>query len=203
MTGERGSVGRSGVAAPPTAETTYGLFRRARAGDERALEQLCERFLPRMKRWARGRLPRAARSVEDTDDLVQEVFLRTLHRLGRFEYRQEHALQAYLHRAIDNRIHNGLRHSRRRPAHRELSDDIASQQSSTLEELAGRETVRRYEAALSRLRPADRDAIMAKLELDCSLEELAAALGKPSPDAARKAVARAILRLAREMASDV
>lgn len=203
MNEERGSAGRSGVAAPPTAETTYGLFRRARAGDERALEQLCERFLPRMRCWARGRLPRAARSLEDTDDLVQEVLLQTLHRLARFDYRKEHALQAYLHRALDNRIQNNLRHSHRRPARRELTDEVASQRASTLDELVGRETVGRYEAALSRLRPADRAAIVAKIELDCSIEELAEALGKPSPDAARKAISRAILRLAREMASDV
>jgi RNA polymerase sigma-70 factor (ECF subfamily) len=143
-----------------------------------------------------------ARSVEDTDDLVQEVLLQTVRRLARFDYRREHALQAYLRRAIDNRIRNQLRHSHRRPERDELTDDVASRGASTLEDLVGRETMSRYEAALSRLRPADREAIVAKIELDCSLEELAKALGRPSPEAARKAITRAILRLAREMASD-
>lgn len=202
MTEERASVGHPPEVTPVPTETTYRLFQRLQAGDELALEQICDRFLPQMRRWARGRLPRGARSVEDTDDLVQDVLLQTVRRLSRFDYRREHALQAYLRRAIDNRIRNQLRHSHRRPARDELTDDLASREASTLEELVGRETVERYEAALVRLRPADREAVVAKVELDCSLEELAEALGKPTPDAARKAIARAILRLAREMASN-
>jgi len=39
-------------------------------------------------------------------------------------------------------------------------------------------------------------------ECHCSYEELARELGKPSADAARMAVSRALVRLAREMARD-
>jgi hypothetical protein len=35
--------------------------------------------------------------------------------------------------------------------------------------------------------------------MDCSYEQVAQALAKPSPDAARMAVSRALLRLAEEM----
>ena len=63
----------------------------------------------------------------------------------------------------------------------------------------GREALDRYEAALARLRPEDREAIVGRVEMDCSYEELAAALGKPTADAARKAARRALLRLAEEM----
>ena len=59
--------------------------------------------------------------------------------------------------------------------------------------------MRRYEAALARLRPDDREAIVARLELQYSYDELAVALGKPTANAARVAVLRAMSRLADQM----
>ena len=56
-----------------------------------------------------------------------------------------------------------------------------------------------YEAALSRIRPADREAIVSRLELQFTYEELAVALAKPSASAARVAVMRAMKRLMEEM----
>jgi len=70
---------------------------------------------------------------------------------------------------------------------------------SPLEEAIGREAVERYESALQRLRPEEREAIIARVEMDYNYEELAQALGKPTPDAARKAAQRALVRLAEEM----
>ena len=54
----------------------------------------------------------------------------------------------------------------------------------------------RYEKALARLKPAERDIIIDKVEMGYSYAELAEILDKPSTDAARKAAQRALLRLA-------
>jgi len=70
---------------------------------------------------------------------------------------------------------------------------------SPLEAAIGQETVERYESALSTLTEEEREAIVARLELGLTHEEIAEALGKPSADAARMAVARAMVRLARAM----
>jgi RNA polymerase sigma-70 factor (ECF subfamily) len=70
---------------------------------------------------------------------------------------------------------------------------------SPLEEAIGREAVERYTAALARLKPEEREAIIARVEMDYSYAELAEILGKPTPDAARKTAQRALLRLAEEM----
>jgi len=59
----------------------------------------------------------------------------------------------------------------------------------------GREGVERYEAALQRLRPADREAIIGRLEMQHDYQELATILGKPNANAARVAVTRALARL--------
>ena len=53
--------------------------------------------------------------------------------------------------------------------------------------------------ALGQLRPEERTAIIARVELGCSYEEMAESLGKPTAEAARKAVRRALVRLAAEM----
>jgi DNA-directed RNA polymerase specialized sigma24 family protein len=63
----------------------------------------------------------------------------------------------------------------------------------------GSEFISRYDSALQRLSADERQAVIARVELGLSHRELAEALGKGSPDAARMAVARALVRLAREM----
>lgn len=108
------------------------------------------------------------------------------------------ALQAYLRQAVLNRLRDELRRKRREPVPVDVSELELEASGSPLEQAIGRENVERYEAALARLRPEDREAIISRLEMDCSYEELAEALGKPTPGAARKAAQRALLRLAKE-----
>src|SRR4029453_2724824 len=79
-------------------------------------------------------------------------------------------------------------------------DDIQVEAAdSPLEAAIGREKVEAYEKALEHLKPEEREAIIARVELGYSYEELAVMLDKPSADAARKAARRALVRLAEEM----
>jgi RNA polymerase sigma factor (sigma-70 family) len=180
-------------------DTTHELLARARAGDERSMEALFARCLPALRRWARGRLPRYARDLSDTQDIVQETVLHTLNRLDAFEPRHQGALQAYLREAVANRIRDQIRRVQRRPSPVELVDAHADAAPSPLEHAIGREGIERYEAALHRLKPSDREAIVARIELQQSYEEVAIALGKPNANAARVAVTRALARLVEEM----
>jgi RNA polymerase sigma-70 factor (ECF subfamily) len=180
-------------------EGSLQLLERARAGDGYALEVLMARYLPRLRRWASGRLPRWARDIADTQDLVQDVVLQTFKNIDTFEARNEGALQAYLRQGIANRIRDEFRRSGRRPATAPLDTQTVDAAPSPLQEAIGSETLERYEEALLRLRPQDREAIIARVEMDCTNEEIAAALGKPSANAARMTVERALLRLADEM----
>ena len=187
----------------PDGESSLQLLERARAGDRAALDTLLARYLPRLRRWASGRLPRWARDLADTQDIVQDVVLQTFKNLGTFEPRSEGALQAYLRQGIVNRIRDEHRRSGRRPSVTQLDTQTPDRGASPLEDAIGQEALERYERALMRLRPQDREAIIARVELDCSNEEIAAALGKPSANAARMAVERALLRLAQEMRGEV
>jgi RNA polymerase sigma-70 factor, ECF subfamily len=186
----------------PALDTTYELVERAKSGDDEALNRLFARYLPSLRRWASGRLPRWSRDLMDTDDLVQETVIRAVKRIDRFESRHEGALQAYLRQAIVNRIRDEVRRAKRSPMPSALDENAADAGASPLEEAIGGEALECYEAALTRLRPEEREAIVARVEMDGSYQEVATALGKPSADAARMAISRALLRLAQEMSRE-
>jgi RNA polymerase sigma-70 factor (ECF subfamily) len=183
----------------PQLHSSLTLLERAQAGDRVALDSLIARYLPRLQRWATGRLPRWARDMADTQDLVQETLFQTFKRIERFESRGEGALQAYLRQAILNRIREELRRTKRRPPRRELDSATQDTGRSPLEEAIGHEAIARYEQALARLRPDDRDLVVARIELGYTNREIAELLDKPTPNAARMATERAIVRLAKEM----
>jgi RNA polymerase sigma-70 factor, ECF subfamily len=180
-------------------ETTIELLTRAKTGDQAALESLVERSVPPLRRWARGRLPQHARSLQETQDLVQNAVMRAIPRLQTFQALHPGALQAFLRQAVHNEIIDEIRKAKRRPEPTEVPEALASHDPSPLEVAIGRQGMERYEAALARLKPGDREAIIARMELQQSYEEVAIALGKPNANAARVAVKRAIERLLREM----
>jgi RNA polymerase sigma-70 factor (ECF subfamily) len=180
-------------------ESTLDLIERARHGDRDSLERLMARHLGPLRRWVSGRLPRWARDLADTDDLVQDTLLRSFTKIENFEVRGVGAWQAYLRQAVMNRLRDELRRKGRAPVLVDGTGLEVEADGSPLEDAIGREAFERYQAALARLRPEEREAIIARVEMDYSYAELAEILGKPTPDAARKAAQRALLRLAEEM----
>lgn len=183
----------------PELHSSLTLLERARAGDREALESLIARYLPRLQRWASGRLPRWARDMAETQDLVQEALFQTFKRIERFEPRGEGALYAYLRQAILNRIREELRRAKRRPARSELDSAAEDDARSPLAAAIGQEAIDRYERALAQLRPDDRELVVARIELGYTNREIAELLDKPTPNAARMATERAVVRLAKEM----
>lgn len=185
--------------APFDPDATASLLARMRSGDEEAMNRLLQRCLPPLQRWAHGRLPLYARDLNDTADLVQDAVIAALRHLDRFEARREGALQAYFRQAILHRIIDLVRQQKRRPLAVEVPVTLAADDTSPLERAIGVENLERFEAALQTLRPEDREAIVCRLELQYEYDELAVALGKPTANAARVAVARALRRLAQAM----
>jgi RNA polymerase sigma factor (sigma-70 family) len=187
---------------PRDLESTTELIERARGGDSAALDRLFARLYTPLRRWTRGRLPGWARDLADTDDLVQEALVQTFKRIGDFDPRGGGALQAYVRQAILNRIRDELRRAGRRPSPGEFDGHEVDGGLSPLEHAIGREAVERYERCLARLKPREREALVARIEMGFDYVELADLLGTPTPDAARKTAERALVRLAAEMTSD-
>lgn len=180
-------------------ESSAALLDRARNGDRQALETLLGRYVPRLRRWVTGRVPAWARDAADTEDLVQDTIIDSLRRLDAFEYRCEGALQAYFRQAVLNRVRTQFRRASRRPSPLPLPEDHRYDGASPLELAIGQAMTDRYETALTGLDATDREMIIARIEMGYTNGELAAIFNKPSKDAARVAVSRAMVRLAEAM----
>jgi RNA polymerase sigma-70 factor (ECF subfamily) len=180
-------------------ETTVELVIKARGGDRLAVEALLQRCLPSLTRWAHGKLPAAARGALDTGDLVQEAVLHALRRLDSFEPRHVGAMQAYLRQSVINRIRDEVRRVVRHPAAVPLAEEHASDATSPLEFAIQAESYERYRRALGELKPRDRKVIVARVEAQWSVAEIAQRFGLRTADAARMAVSRALQRLSARM----
>jgi RNA polymerase sigma-70 factor (ECF subfamily) len=183
----------------PELETTIELVRRARAGNDDAVEALCARYLAPLRRWARNRLPARARDLVDTDDIVQETLIKTVRNLGSFETMRDRGLHAYLRRALDNRIRDEAKRARRAMPLGEPPSDVADAAASPLERVLGAEAMRRYEQALENLSAEEREAVVARIEFGLEYKEIALAVGSPSPNAVRMTISRALARMAKEL----
>jgi RNA polymerase sigma-70 factor (ECF subfamily) len=184
------------------AASSTELMQRAKEGDQTALDVLYARHVPALRRWASGRLPRWSRHSMDTVDLVQETVLNSLKHVARFDCRGEGALLAYLRQGVLNRIKDQKRNATRRAPHAALDSDIRDEGPSPMEEAIGQQALERYESALANLSADERQAVIARLELGHDYEQIAALMNKPSRDAARMLVARALVKLAQEMERD-
>jgi RNA polymerase sigma-70 factor (ECF subfamily) len=180
-------------------ESTARLIAQVREGDATARERLVLRYLPALQRWAHGRLPGHARDLADTCDLVQVAFLKALDRVAAFEPRREGAFLAYLRQILLNEIRGEIRRVGRRPGREPLDDDLPAASPSPLEQAISAEAIRGYEDALATLEDEEREGLILRVELGFTHRQVAEALGKPSPDAARMLVARAMVRLIEAM----
>lgn len=175
---------------------TGELVERAKQGDATALDALLARYRPRLVEWATGRLPSFARSLLDTSDLVQETLIRATERLDKIEIRGPFSFGAYVRRAVVNRIQDQIRWAKLRPGGEGILEALTDAGPSPLENAIGAELAARYELALEQLTEDERQLIHLRIELDLDHDEIAAVLGRVSPDAARMAFLRALKKLA-------
>lgn len=178
--------------------STATLLRRLHDGDDAARTALVERCLPRLRVWARGRLPDAVRGPADTDDLVQTTLMRTLDRLDHLEPGESGSLLAYMRQVLLNAVRDELRRHGRRPGHSPLGDG-----DGRITDIAGPlrdpAVMAAYERALAMLSPALRDAVVLRVEFGMTFPEIAAELELASANTARMRVSRGLAELAERM----
>ena len=179
-------------------DSTIRVLERAQAGDRSAAMILIERAAPSVRRWAHGKLPPSVRNDADTEDIVQDAVLRTLKSIERFKHRTVGGMQAYLRTSVINRIRDLIRASARRGIGEEFTDETSDSSPSPLEAAIMREKLDAFLEALQRLKPADRQLIVWRVELGYSVDEIATRLSK-SKAAAGMSVTRAMARLGKEM----
>jgi RNA polymerase sigma factor (sigma-70 family) len=176
-----------------------GLERTARRAAEvpaSRTEQWLGLLLPLLVRWTHRRLPVRARRRMDSGDLIQEALLGALQHLRDLEGRGPDALRAYVQQSIRNRIRDEIRRADKVEVAGGDAAEAADAASSPLERAISNQDRQRYRAALARLSAGDRALVVGRIERGLTYGQLAAASGKPSPDAARVATRRAVDRLA-------
>jgi RNA polymerase sigma-70 factor (ECF subfamily) len=149
---------------------------------------------PHLLRWAHGRLPARARHGTDTSDLVQDALLHTLRRRRTLDIRTQEAVAVYLRTCVRNRVRDARRRLATHDGTAGWNVSPAEAPPSPLQALLADERAARYRRALARLRPLDRDLIVAHVELGYTHEQVACMMGR-SRGAARMALHRALDRL--------
>jgi RNA polymerase sigma factor (sigma-70 family) len=107
-------------------------------------------------------------------------------------------LAAYLRQAVQNRIRYEHRRVARRGTPEAPSEMLVDPVPSPLDRVITREMETRYRSALMRLTSAERELIVAHVELDYTHKQLGCMTGR-SPNAARMALQRAVRRLVEQM----
>ena len=130
---------------------------------------------------------------------MQEAALHVLGCLDHFEPRHVGAMQAYLRQSVINRIRDEVRWIGRQPPPLELPEDLTSDRTTPLEAAIRAEAYEHYRDALSKLSTKDREMIVARIEVQWGLAEIAQRFGMRTVDAARMAVSRAVKRLTQHL----
>jgi RNA polymerase sigma-70 factor (ECF subfamily) len=149
------------------------LVKRAKDGDARALEALCERHAPRVEKLAQHLL----RDPEDARDAAQEALAKLCTRIKQF--RGEAQFTTWLHRLTVNACRDVGNRQRARACEPLLEDRRAATDADPARE-ADRAALRReLNRCLAELAPDQARVVVLKDALGLSFEEISAAAGMP------------------------
>jgi RNA polymerase sigma-70 factor (ECF subfamily) len=174
---DRGILARMRDATGRLADDEEETIEKARGGDRRAFDRLVATHLPQV--WAT--VYRMLRHREDTEDVVQEVFV-TAHR-AIAGFRGEAKLSSWLHRIAVSRALNHLDRAeeRRRRASDPIEDEpvyeLARSSDTPLQALEAKDLMRRLKACLEKLPAAFRAVLALRDAEERTYEQIAELLG--------------------------
>jgi RNA polymerase sigma-70 factor (ECF subfamily) len=192
----------------PAFETTLRLVQAAQGGDQRALNDLFERYLPRTRRIVACRMGWRLRQLEEHEDLVQATLLRVFQGLDRFEAQSEGSFRHWVAHLVECTIRNAARDAKRakRGGGRvrrwsELADEslsrltFAGDDPSPSAVVQARELEERLEDALQKLPERYRELIVLRSLCGMSYGEIAATVGAEKEGTVRQIYSRAVQKL--------
>jgi RNA polymerase sigma-70 factor, ECF subfamily len=192
-------------ASPPIEETwvSIELLNQAQAGDAKALDDLLRRYEARLRRVVRVRLDAKLRGLCESADVVQETLAAALTRIAELRVADRGAILRWLTRIAENEMIDlrrrawGKKRDRNRNEALHSRHELPAGGASPADLAANRELQEKVDRAVAGLPPEQRDVILLRTYCDSSWDEVARAIGSPSPDAARKLHHRAMIKLAR------
>lgn len=145
----------------------------ARAGDEQALSELYTLYFPRVYRYILARMG----NTYDAEDLAEEVFIRVIEAIERFEWR-EAPFSAWLFRIAHNAVISQRRKEGARGRSTQLADGLATESAGPEELVETRLTLSDIMKAAETLPDAQRQVIAFRFAAGLSVAETARAMGK-------------------------
>jgi RNA polymerase sigma-70 factor (ECF subfamily) len=145
----------------------------AKTGDEAALSELYQTYFPRVYRYI---LARTGNS-HDAEDLAEEVFMRVLEAIERFQWR-EAPFSAWLFRIAHNAVISQRRKETARGKSGPLSDSLPVDSAGPDELVENRMALNEVMAAAQKLPEAQRQVIAYRFGAGLSVAETAQAMGK-------------------------
>lgn len=173
------------------------LTERARSGDGTAFEELVEAHRERLEKLVHDRLRAHSVAATEAEDVVQEVLIRALRSIKRFQWRGQDSLLRWFGGIAEHVIVDLLR-ERGREGFDQLDSRISDGSVSPSRLMRRGERFERLEAALDRLSPDHRKVVvLARLE-KVPIKEIATRL-KRSPEAVSQLLMRAVQKLREAM----
>jgi RNA polymerase sigma-70 factor, ECF subfamily len=149
------------------------LVKRAKDGDKRALEALCERHSPAVERLSRHLL----RDAEDARDASQDTLARLCVKLGQF--RGESAFSTWLHRLTVNACRDVAQRQLARRCEPLEEDRREACDGDPARAVEASELRAELGACLAEIPPAQATVVVLKHAFDFSFEEIAGGQGMP------------------------
>ncbi|TAH38030.1 MAG: sigma-70 family RNA polymerase sigma factor [Planctomycetota bacterium] len=189
---------------------TPELVERAASGDDVAIEELLQRYLPRVRAYLRVRAGRLLLDKESASDLAQSVCRAVLEHADLFHYGHEDGFRRWLFKTAERKVVDRYAYytaQKRTPEAGRTVPDVDI--DATLSVYAGlhtpsrdavaREELARLERAIERLPEEMQEVVILAKIAGLSRDGIAAELGK-SEGAVRMTLHRALARLADSMA---
>jgi RNA polymerase sigma-70 factor (ECF subfamily) len=147
---------------------------RARAGDQQALADLYDWYMPRVYRYVMARIG----NQHEAEDLTEEVFLKMLGAIPDFRWRDV-PFSSWLFRIAHNCIATHFRKvAQRGGGTSELSEDLIDGRHDLAAAVEERITMEEVRVATQQLPDAQREVIALRFAVGLSISDTAKALGK-------------------------
>ena len=200
--------------ALPELSYSMELVHKVRDGEGGAMDELLERYQPRMRRIIAIKMGPKLRRQIDVEDILQEVFLTVFRKIGGLELRSKASILLWMTKIAQNVLHDKVDYfsAQKRSSEREVplqeltpSSDILDPQisagaTSPSERAARIEFQELVDRQVEDLEPTDyREVILLRDYQECEWEEICSLLNRPTVSATKGLYRRAHVRLREQM----
>ena len=190
----------------PPGQTLF-LIQRHREGDAQALQQLVERYYPRVRRIVGVRVRTHLLALTTIEDIVQDVFVRVIEGLESYELRDDARWIDWVARVAEREIYGQTRHHDTQKRSGRLVDLVRNAAGSAASrslpadttgvdsKAESRELEDLVDQCLSSLPEAHREVVLLRDYAGDSWRSIAEKMGRPSPEACQELHRRALREL--------